>query len=379
MGVGAPAALAEPSTDDLASAQSQLESLGSELSSLQDQLSTATDDVEQTDYEISQANSQISDTQTQLDAARSKLGDRISSSYKSGSTNMLDILLGSDSISDLISRVYYMDKVSEQDADTISQVEDLQTQLSQQKASLEQKQADQQQAVSDMQSQVDDYQSKVSSAQSYYDSLDSDVQAQVTAEEGTNANVAAAVNAVTGGTTDADTTADQGGDATESAGGTTTTGGGTSSSSNSGSSSSGSSSSGSSSSGSSSSSSGSSSSGSSSSGSTYSGGGVSSAYGCIGKPYVYGATGPNSFDCSGLVCYCFGYGRGRTTYDMIASLQASGDWKTSKSELSVGDLVFPSSGHVGIYIGNNQMIHAPYPGRTVCITSVYSFIGGGTY
>lgn len=64
---------------------------------------------------------------------------------------------------------------------------------------------------------------------------------------------------------------------------------------------------------------------------------------------------------------------------MIASLQASGDWKTSLSELSVGDLVFPSSGHVGIYIGNGQMIHAPHEGATVCIGSVYSFIGGGTY
>jgi cell wall-associated NlpC family hydrolase len=64
---------------------------------------------------------------------------------------------------------------------------------------------------------------------------------------------------------------------------------------------------------------------------------------------------------------------------MIASLQASGDWKTSMSELSYGDLVFPSSGHVGIYIGDGMMIHAPHPGANVKIASVYSFIGGGTY
>ena len=99
----------------------------------------------------------------------------------------------------------------------------------------------------------------------------------------------------------------------------------------------------------------------------------------IGVPYVWGGTSASGVDCSGLVCYSYGYKRGRTTYDMIGSLQATGDWKTSMSELSVGDLVFPSSGHVGIYIGNGQMIHAPSPGRTVCIASVYSFIGGGTY
>ena len=57
----------------------------------------------------------------------------------------------------------------------------------------------------------------------------------------------------------------------------------------------------------------------------------------------------------------------------------SGDWKTSLDQLQVGDLVFPSTGHVGISIGNGQMIHAPYPGRTVCIASVCRFIGGGTY
>jgi cell wall-associated NlpC family hydrolase len=49
------------------------------------------------------------------------------------------------------------------------------------------------------------------------------------------------------------------------------------------------------------------------------------------------------------------------------------------SQLSAGDLVFTSAGHVGIYIGNGYMIHAPSPGRTVCTVKIWSFIGGGTY
>lgn len=109
------------------------------------------------------------------------------------------------------------------------------------------------------------------------------------------------------------------------------------------------------------------------------GGGLSTAYDMIGVPYVWGGTSTSGVDCSGLVNVCYGGARGRTTYAMIGSLQSTGDWKTSMSELNVGDLVFPHSGHVGIYIGDGMMIHAPSPGRSVCIAPVYSFYGGGPY
>ena len=109
------------------------------------------------------------------------------------------------------------------------------------------------------------------------------------------------------------------------------------------------------------------------------GGGLSTAYAMIGVPYVWGGTSTSGVDCSGLVNVCYGGARGRTTYAMIGSLQSTGDWKTSMSELNVGDLVFPHSGHVGIYIGDGMMIHAPSPGRSVCIAPVDSFYGGGPY
>lgn len=92
----------------------------------------------------------------------------------------------------------------------------------------------------------------------------------------------------------------------------------------------------------------------------------------LGKPYVYGATGPSTFDCSGLTSYVYrnalGIEIGRTTYDQINS-----GVEVSQSELKVGDLVFPHPGHVGIYIGNGQMIHAPQTGDVVKISSVYKF------
>ncbi|MFF8398710.1 NlpC/P60 family protein [Streptomyces sp. NPDC016172] len=86
---------------------------------------------------------------------------------------------------------------------------------------------------------------------------------------------------------------------------------------------------------------------------------VSYAYQKLGSPYVWGATGPNAFDCSGLVQAAYraaGVALPRTTYSQIAAGR-----RVSRSELLPGDLVFFYAGisHVGIYVGNGRMIHAP--------------------
>ncbi|MFJ5776745.1 NlpC/P60 family protein [Streptomyces sp. NPDC093094] len=92
---------------------------------------------------------------------------------------------------------------------------------------------------------------------------------------------------------------------------------------------------------------------------------VSYAYSKLGSPYVWGATGPNAFDCSGLVQAAYrsaGVELPRTTYAQIGAGR-----RVSRSELLPGDLVFFYSGisHVGIYIGNGRMIHAPNPSAPV--------------
>ncbi|GBG04127.1 C40 family peptidase [Lactobacillus rodentium] len=92
----------------------------------------------------------------------------------------------------------------------------------------------------------------------------------------------------------------------------------------------------------------------------------------IGKPYVWGASGPNSFDCSGLTSYAFSKGAGknigRTTY-----VQLNAGKRVSVSQLQPGDLVFWGNYHVGIYLGNNQYIHAPQPGQSVKIATISSY------
>ncbi|WP_434282471.1 SH3 domain-containing protein [Clostridium botulinum] len=95
----------------------------------------------------------------------------------------------------------------------------------------------------------------------------------------------------------------------------------------------------------------------------------------LGTPYVYGGTSPSGFDCSGFVQYVYRNAAGislpRTTYDQIGVGS-----RVSQDQLQPGDLVFPDTGHVGIYIGGGQMIHASKPGDVVKISSVWAFYAG---
>ena len=95
----------------------------------------------------------------------------------------------------------------------------------------------------------------------------------------------------------------------------------------------------------------------------------------MGKPYRWGATGPNSFDCSGLMQYAFKNGAG-ISLPRVSRDQANVGKKVSKAELQPGDLVFFAKGgrihHVGMYLGNDQYIHAPQTGDVVKISKLSS-------
>ncbi|MFC7265827.1 C40 family peptidase [Streptomyces lutosisoli] len=91
----------------------------------------------------------------------------------------------------------------------------------------------------------------------------------------------------------------------------------------------------------------------------------------IGKPYVWGATGPDSYDCSGLTQAAWkaaGVTLPRVTYD-----QVNAGTTVSLADAQPGDLVFfyDDISHVGLYIGNGMMIHAPKPGAYVREESIY--------
>ncbi|MCU1676192.1 MAG: hypothetical protein JWM93_950 [Frankiales bacterium] len=100
------------------------------------------------------------------------------------------------------------------------------------------------------------------------------------------------------------------------------------------------------------------------------------AYKELGKPYVWGADGPNTFDCSGLTQFI--YAKAGIYLPHFTGAQWNVGRHVSYSELQPGDLVFfhPDHHHVGIYIGNGQMINAPHTGDVVRVAPVWATFSG---
>ena len=99
---------------------------------------------------------------------------------------------------------------------------------------------------------------------------------------------------------------------------------------------------------------------------------VNTALAQVGKPYVWGASGPNSFDCSGLMQYA--YSAAGIALPHSSSAQSGMGVAVSRDQLQPGDLVFFYSpvSHVGMYIGNGQMVHAATSGEPVKVVSLDS-------
>ncbi|HLM07188.1 MAG TPA: C40 family peptidase [Blastococcus sp.] len=95
-----------------------------------------------------------------------------------------------------------------------------------------------------------------------------------------------------------------------------------------------------------------------------------------GKPYVWAADGPGSFDCSGLTAYA--YAAAGVSLPHSSRLQSQMGQPVSRDQLQPGDLVFFYSpvSHVGIYIGNGQMVHAPTSGDVVKVAPIMSGFSG---
>lgn len=94
----------------------------------------------------------------------------------------------------------------------------------------------------------------------------------------------------------------------------------------------------------------------------------------LGTPYAWGGASPGGFDCSGFVQYCYkkvGVSLPRTTYDQINC-----GIPVKQNNLKVGDLVFPHTGHVGIYVGKGKMIHSPQSNDVVRISNITRFYAG---
>ena len=334
---------AAPSVDALqkskASAQSEVNSLQSQLQSIVSKITQLEADLTTKGEEIIQAQADLEQAQEDEKTQYAAMKLRIKYMYEAGDATALESLVSSEDFSDLLSKAEYVQSVHGYDREKLEEyvatkqkIADLKDQLETEQSQLESMQTEYETEESNLTTLIDSKQAEVADLDSQIQeaaekAAKEEEERQKKAEEERQKQLQAA-----------------------SQNSTTTNG-------NSGSSNSSSSSN--------SNKGNSSSSSSSSSGSYVSGSTVSRAYSALGKPYVWGAAGPNSFDCSGLVSFCL-TGRYSHTY-------SSSDFVglTKVSNPQPGDICV-RVGHVGVYIGGGQMIHAPHTGDVVKISAVPS-------
>lgn len=307
------------------------------LNSMQEQLDiasadyyTAVEEQQAAQDKMDEAQVKIDETQARIEEVQGQIGVRVRSMYRTGSTTFIDMLLGSTSYKAFTSNWQFLNDMNDSDAAMVEESKQLKSQVEAERAVY----AEQERVAEEKARTAEEVKAQaealVQEVQATYDSLSAEAAALVeqerrAAEEQAQREAAAAEAARQAAAS--------------------------SSSSSSGSSS-----------GSSSSSSTNNNKNQTVPGSTV----VERAYAHLGIPYAWGATGPNSFDCSGFVSMCLTgkYGvRLGTTYTFMG-------W-TRVSNPQPGD-VCTNSHHCGIYIGGGQMIHAPHTGDVVKVSAVHS-------
>ena len=98
---------------------------------------------------------------------------------------------------------------------------------------------------------------------------------------------------------------------------------------------------------------------------------VNAALTRLGAPYVWAATGPDAFDCSGLVVWAFR--QAGLTLPHSSQALASGGQPVPLDQMRPGDVIslFPDASHVGIYVGGGRMVHAQFEGEPVVVESLF--------
>lgn len=288
---------------------------------------TALEAQEEAQANMDEAQSRIDEASDQISDLQSQLGTRARSMYRTGSYSFIDLLLGATSFQAFTTNWDVLNNMNENDAEMVQSTKDLRSEVEQQKAVFaeqEAKAAEEKRKAEEVQREAE---ALVVEMQATYDSLSAEASQLLAQEEAAReaerqrqAAAAAAAAASNSGSHSGGGGSSSGGGSVNNSKPQTVTGNVV----------------------------------------------VDRAYAQMGKPYKWGATGPNSFDCSGLVSYCLSgsYGvRLGTTYTFMG-------W-TRVSNPQPGD-VCTNSSHCGIYIGGGQMIHAPQTGDVVKIGAVRS-------
>ena len=348
LSVPAASAFAAPSDDKQAEAQAALQKLNQYQSEL-DQASANYEAAHQEQIDaqnrVDEAQKQIEEKTAQIEKDQQRLSDRARDMYRSGDTNFLDVILGASSFEQFATTWNMLATLNGNDAELVCETktarEDLQAakQEAEEQAKVASDKAEEAKSVAEAADQ------KASEMQQTYNSLSAEAQELISQERAAQEAQQQAAAAA----------AEQNGTAGNDAATTITNNNRNNTTSNNSSSSSNSNKNNASSSATN-----------NSKPQSVSGNSVvNRAYSQLGKPYQWGAVGPNSFDCSGLVSYCL-----TGSYSRLGTTGTFMGW-TRVSSPQPGDICV-NSHHCGIYIGGGQMIHAPRTGDVVKVSSVHS-------
>ena len=343
--------LAAPSVDDLkkekAAKQSEVSSLQSQLTTLMGKVNTLESELIQTGEDITKAQGDLEVAQEKEKEQYAAMKKRIKYMYEAGNDSAFETLVTSEDFTDLLSKAEYVQNVHSYDRKQLQEYVETKQQISDLKDSLEKDQKELESKQVEYEKQGDNLNNLITSKSAEVANLDSEIQAAAEAaareaaeraareaakkaakeaerQQAAASNNNAASTSNRNNTTSSSSSASAATKPSNSSSSTTTSG-------------------------------------------TNANGGsiVSRAYSQLGKPYVWGECGPNSFDCSGFVSYCLtgSYSRLGTTLTFMG-------W-TRVSNPQPGDVVTTAT-HCGIYIGNGQMIHAPHTGDVVKVGPVQS-------
>lgn len=355
--------LAAPSVDDLkkekAAKQSEVSSLQSQLTTLMGKVNTLESELIQTGEDITKAQGDLEVAQEKEKEQYAAMKKRIKYMYEAGNDSAFETLVTSEDFTDLLSKAEYVQNVHSYDRKQLQEYVETKQQISDLKDSLEKDQKELESKQVEYEKQGDNLNNLITSKSAEVANLDSEIQAaaEAAAREAREAAEKAAKEAERQQAAASNNNAAS----TSNRNNTTSSSTATSNRNNTTSSSSSSSSSAPAVTKPSNSSSSTTTSGTNANGGSI----VSRAYSQLGKPYVWGACGPNSFDCSGFVSYCL-----TGSYTRLGTTLTFMGW-TRVSNPQPGDVVTTAT-HCGIYIGNGQMIHAPHTGDVVKVGPVQS-------
>ncbi len=375
---------ADAAKDQLEAARSHLDDLYHQLEQAYAELSKAEYDVDKTQKEIDELSKHMEQGQTKLDASKESLAELVSATYRSGKVDVLSLVFGSESFDQLVSRLTYANRISEQQVDAIHTVKELRLELQDQQSELLQKQAEQQELAALQKEKADEAESAERAQQEYVAGLAGDLVAALDAERAAAADESRAradeVSAAqTAGSAHAEA-AEQEQTASEerekeleaernraaamqyiaqhtvpsavARSRSTATGDQRLDA-------------------------------------------VNAALTQVGVSYGFGCENPGvAFDCNSLTHWAWAqagveipYGSGRTCYGQFQWMLESGRWVTNVEDLQPGDLVFYSydggltTYHVALYIGGGQVVHANGYRYGVMVSDIFfddGFCGGGS-